>query len=459
MAGTMELVSGQRQTQTLSLGHQQLQGLRLLMKSLPELRAEVIKEIAENPAIEDTDHPLEMSMADVERERGQQGDAGERDYPEDDFVPLARRADEEAVERHQSLIERETSVETLQEHLLAQLPLSDIPESDWNTVEAIVADIDANGFYRGSFPDLCMAADGGEAKALQLLAAVTRLDPPGCGARTAGECLLAQLGDIADPLIRGQVRHLIEAHLEDIAAGRVDTVRYAEALAALRTLDPHPGRAFPSERDRVEYIHPEVKVVRGSDGKWVALTDRRSLPEVRISERFRALLADPAQSAETKEYVRGRIEAANNFRAAIEKRQETVEAIAQAIVDRQQDFFTGGYAAMKPLSEVSVAKEVGVDPSTVSRTVRDKYADTPMGTVELRRFFTVAVKNADGEEISQEAVLHKLKEIVDGEDRDKPYSDERLSEMLKAAGFPVARRTVSKYRDRLSIPAASARRG
>lgn len=443
--------------QTLTLGQQQLQGLRLLQMTLPELRTEVQHEIESNPAIEDTDHPLETTMTDVEARRKEDGGDGVSDFPEEDFTALERRDDEESVERRQAMFDRQTREETLQEHLLAQLPLSDIPRADWGLVETLVCDLNSNGYYVGSLADVCMAYGRSEADVVTTLKAVMDLDPVGCGARTAQECLTAQLDAIPFEL-RKDVRHLVD-HLAEVAAGKVDRVKYAEALKALRTLEPHPGSAFRSERDSVEYINPEVHVFKDKDGRWTAITDKRSLPEIRISRRFEALLADRSQSEETRRYVRERIERAKAFRELIEKRNETVESIAQLIFDRQQAFFEEGLKALRPLTESEIAEKVGVDSSTVSRTVRNKFAETPFGTIELRRFFTTAVKNADGEEISQSAALEQLKRLIDAEDKLAPLSDEKLAEQMNAAGFRLSRRAVAKYRDvKLGIPGASKRR-
>ena len=445
------------QKQQLALGQQQLQGLRILEMSLPELRTEVQKEIESNPAIEDTDHPLETPMTEVEAKRKETEGDGESDFPEDDYVPEARRYDEEQIEKRQALFDNQTKEETLQEHLLAQLPLSDIPRADWPLVETLVGDINANGFYEGSLADVAMAFEKPMPEIEKILRAIMEFDPQGCGARTAKECLGAQLDRIAENL-REDVGYLLE-HLNDLADGKIDLAKYAVALKALRTLDPHPGSAYPSEKDLVEYINPEVHTFKDAEGRWTALTDKRSLPEIRLSKKFQSLLADPAQSEETKAYVRERIERAQAFREVIAKREETVENIAQLIFDRQQEFFSEGFKALKPLTETEIAAKVGVDPTTVSRTVRNKYADTPFGTIELRRFFSSAVKNAAGEEISQSAALVKLKELIDAEDKANPLSDEKLTEQMNAAGFHLSRRAVAKYRDvKLGIPGASKRR-
>ena len=461
MALGLEHRQSQRQRQAQTISPRQLMQVKMLARSLPELREAIVAEMAANPAIEDFDNALETPLSEIER-RNEEG--AEPDYPEDDFEPGANR-DEEAAERRQAFFDNQVKEETLQEHLVAQLPLSDIPEGDWPMAEVLIGDLDDKGYYKGSIADVAMAYGRPEGDVVATLALVRELDPPGCGARDVRECLLAQLGSIADRSMRENVRRMVDSHLEDIAAGRlgevakalgIDETRCREALAALRTLDARPGRQYPSERERVEYVNPEIHAVRRA-GRWVAETDARSLPEIRLSKKFAELLKDPSQNAETKAYVNERIEAAKAFMAAVAKRQETVSSIANYIFERQQEFFHKGFSALKPLTELEVAKAVGVHGTTVSRTVRDKYASTPQGTVELRRFFATGVKTGDGGTVSQDAVLVALRGVIGEEDPEKPLSDEKIAEKLKAEGFPVARRTVAKYRDKLGIPGASER--
>ena len=177
-----------------------------------------------------------------------------------------------------------------------------------------------------------------------------------------------------------------------------------------------------------------------------------------LEGQIRQVLNDPAQSAETKSYVKERIAAAKTFRDAVAHRQETVAAIAQAIFDRQQDFFEGGFGRLRPLTELEIAEKVGVHGTTVSRTVRNKYASTPQGTVELRRLFSTGVKTSAGVEVSQQSALDALRDIVDEEDSAAPLSDEKIAAKMKEAGIPVARRTVAKYRGILGIGGVSERR-
>lgn len=439
---------------------------RLLARSLPSLRAEILAEMAANPAIEDVDHPLETPLSEVQRRDSLEREASDPDYPAEDFEPGFDK-DEEAAERRQAFFDSQVKQETLQEHLIAQFPLSDIPEADRPLAETLVGDLDDKGYYKGSVADVAMAFGRTEKQILSTLALIRDLDPPGCGARDARECLLAQVGDISDAHVRALVTKIVDSHLEDIAAGRLADVAaalgagkadLAAALEALRSLDGRPGRQYPSERERIEYVNPEIHAVRRG-GVWIAETDERSLPEIRLSPKFKSILEDPSQSAETKAYVRERIAAAQTFREAVANRQQTVSAIANAVFARQQDFFTKGFAALHPLTEQEIAKSVGVHVTTVSRTVRDKYASTPKGTVELRRLFASGVKTSDGASVSQNAVMAALKEIIASEDAANPLSDEKIARRLSESGFPIARRTAAKYRMRLGIPDAAARRG
>ena len=226
---------------------------------------------------------------------------------------------------------------------------------------------------------------------------------------------------------------------------------------ALRTLDPRPGRAYRHDVRGTEYVNPEVHAVRCADG-WVARVDARSLPEIRISSKYVTMLEDPETTAETKAYIRERIAAANALVDAVAHRRDTIAAIAQEIFDRQPGFFEQGLKGLKPLTMQEVADKLGIHYTTVSRTVNGKYASTPKGVIELRRFFSQGIVTDSGEAVVKDRVLDRLRAMVEAEDKAHPLSDEKLSDMLKGEGFPVARRTVAKYRGLAGIPGTSARR-
>ena len=452
----------QSQTQKQTLAPQMRQGLKMLAMSLPELRSELLAEMAKNPVIDDVEPTLEKeTISAKESERADEERVS--DYPEDanarDAAYLAgfnrgsSGTGPEAIERRQKFFDNQVREETLEEHLLSQLGSSDIDEKDLPLAEMLIGELNDDGRFDGSLPDIVMVTGETEAKIRAVLAKIREFDPPGCGATTIAECLAAQLDKIEAASLRGRVRTLL-GRLEDVAAGKAGD---AEALKALRTLDPRPGRAFRHDARGTEYENPEVHVVKCADG-WEARVDARSLPEIRISSKYLTMLEDPNVDHETKSYIRERIAAAKAIVEAVQKRRDTIEAIAQEIVDRQPGFFEKGLKGLKPMTMQEVADKVGVHPTTVSRTVNDKYASTPKGTVELRRFFTQGIVTDSGEEIARDRILDRLKALVDAEDKAHPLSDEMISELLKGEGFPVARRTVAKYRALAGIPGTSERR-
>ena len=458
MTGALSQTHSQRQI----LAPQMRQGIRMLAMSLPELRSELIAEMAKNPVIDDIEPTLEKTTV-SERERQLAEDERVSDYPEDDDIREAaymdgiargkNGSDPDAMARREKFFENQVREETLEQHLVGQLPASDIEEADYPLAEMLIGELNDDGLFVGSLPDIVMVSGEPESKVRSLLAQIRELDPPGCGATTLEECLSAQLDKIDDPALRARVAQLI-GKLEAVAAGQVED---AEALVALRTLDPRPGRAYRHDVRGTEYVNPEVHAVRCADG-WVARVDARSLPEIRISSKYVTMLEDPETTAETKAYIRERIAAANALVDAVAHRRDTIAAIAQEIFDRQPGFFEQGLKGLKPLTMQEVADKLGIHYTTVSRTVNGKYASTPKGVIELRRFFSQGIVMDSGEAVVKDRVLDRLRAMVEAEDKAHPLSDEKLSDMLKGEGFPVARRTVAKYRGLAGIPGTSARR-
>ena len=458
MTGALSQTQSQRQI----LAPQMRQGIRMLAMSLPELRSELIAEMAKNPVIDDIEPTLEKTTV-SERERQLAEDERVSDYPEDDDIREAaymdgiargkNGSDPDAMARREKFFENQVREETLEQHLVGQLPASDIEEADYPLAEMLIGELNEDGLFIGSLPDIVMVSGEPESKVRSLLAQIRELDPPGCGATTLAECLSAQLDKIDDPALRARVAQLI-GKLEAVAAGQVED---AEALVALRTLDPRPGRAYRHDVRGTEYVNPEVHAVRCADG-WVARVDARSLPEIRISSKYVTMLEDPETTAETKAYIRERIAAANALVDAVAHRRDTIAAIAQEIFDRQPGFFEQGLKGLKPLTMQEVADKLGIHYTTVSRTVNGKYASTPKGVIELRRFFSQGIVTDSGEAVVKDRVLDRLRAMVEAEDKAHPLSDEKLSDMLKGEGFPVARRTVAKYRGLAGIPGTSARR-
>lgn len=472
---TSALKQGQAQVQVQKIAPQMRQSLAMLAKSLPELRAELYREMATNPVIDDIEPTLEReTVSHKERETADEERSFDSDYTEDDDIPgSAYTADADALERRRRFFDSRTREETLEEHLMAQLATSGIDDGDLPLAETLVGELNDDGYFAGAMPDLIMVSGESETKIREVLSKIMALDPPGCGATSLEECLLAQIDKLDGSPYQQEVRELIERHhLGDIAEGRVDAIkadlaisgeRYEDVLAALRTLDPRPAREYSRAGRGVAFVNPEVHAVKDGD-RWLARVDERSLPEIHISGRYLKMLEDPSVDAEAKAYIRAKIASANGLVEAVRRREATVTSIAQAIFDAQPGFFAKGLKGLRPLTMQEIADKVGVHHTTVSRTVHDKYASTPRGTVELRKFFTAGLVTESGVEVSKADAVDALKRLIDGEDKTRPLSDESLSGLLKAAGYPIARRTVAKYRTRLGIPgaverAAAGRRG
>ena len=459
----LSLQQGQRLSQQLAPAVRQ--SIRMLAMNLPELRQEIVHEIGVNPVIEDIEQTLERPLDDVVSKNNERVESYDAMMPEDEAIPSVNPG-EDAIERRQRFFDNQVVEETLQEHLERQIPVSDIPTEDHALAEMLIGNVNDDGYFTGSIPDIVMVSGESEAHVLRVLAAIGHLDPIGCGARNLRECLLAQMEKLDDSPWEDEVRRLIESYLEDVAAGNEAKIlnalgitheEYQKALQELRTLDPKPGRAYVGSSDPNRIVKPEVHAVR-VNGRWTAEVDDRSLPDIRISPKYIKMLESPSTPRETKEYLRERLAAAHLLVEAIEHREETIRAIAQEIFDRQPGFFDSGLKGLRPLTMLEVAEKVGVHPTTVSRTVNDKYVSTPRGTVELRRFFTQGIETTDGEVVTKEAVHDALKAIVDAEDKKHPLSDEALAAKLKEQGYPVARRTVAKYRGMLGIPGTPERR-
>jgi RNA polymerase sigma-54 factor len=433
--------------------------------NLQELRQAIVREMSQNPVIEDVEHPLEVPMNQAQTRMESRDEAVADMQPYDEATPSVN-PDEDAAERRQRFFDSQVDKETLQSHLIKQIPSSDIPKEDHQLAEILIGYLNDDGYFKGSMPDIVMISGSSESHVLGVLAAIQQFDPPGCGARTPQECLLAQMDRLEDSPWEEEVRALIERHFEDMAKNRVGAIlddlgitraEYAEALKELRTLEPRPGRAYEGSGGENRIVKPEVHAVR-RNGRWVAEVDDRSLPDIHISKKYLKMLEDPNTTKETRDFIHEKIARVNQLNEAIEHREETIRQIAQEIFDRQPGFFTDGLKGIAPLTMREVAEKVGVHPTTVSRTVNDKYASTPRGAIELRRFFTQGVAMADGEVVAKDQVYDELKKLIDSEDKRHPLSDEKLMQRLVALGYPVKRRTVAKYRDMLGIPGTSERR-
>jgi RNA polymerase sigma-54 factor len=290
-----------------------------------------------------------------------------------------------------------------------------------------------------------------------------KLDPPGVGARTLEECLLLQL--TPETPHRDVLRVLILHHMDDLYHNRLpiiqrrtgfDLTTIKEAMEALKHLNPKPGSQFNAEN--IPYVVPDIAVERTEAGEYeVRLLDDWT-PSIYISRRYLEMYRDKGMSPKDKEYFKRKIQAAQWLMESIEQRRSTLQKVTKAIIRHQRAFLDRGPEFIEPLKMQQIADDVGVHVTTVSRAVDDKWVQTPRGIFPLKRFFGGGTKTDSGEDVAWETIKQKLLEIIGKEDKANPLSDEDLVAKLHEAGYPVARRTVTKYRKMLNIPSSRQRK-
>jgi RNA polymerase sigma-54 factor len=300
----------------------------------------------------------------------------------------------------------------------------------------------------------------------EALRIVQQLDPPGVGARDLKECLLLQLSP--ETPHRDLVRLLILKHLEDIPHNRLPAIERStgqdiptikEAIEVIKHLNPKPGIGFVAEN--IPHVVPDIAVERNEDGSYdVKLLDDW-MPEVKLSQRYIDLYKNKENTPELREYLKKKIQSAEWLRESIKQRKETLGKVARAIIEHQKPFLEKGPEFIQPLKMQQIADQVGVHVTTVSRAVDDKWVQTPRGIFPLKRFFGGGKKvdTAEGAiEVAYEVMKQKLLEIIDQEDKSNPLSDEELVERMNTAGYPVKRRTITKYRMMANIPSSRERK-
>jgi RNA polymerase sigma-54 factor len=292
---------------------------------------------------------------------------------------------------------------------------------------------------------------------------IQTLDPPGIASRDLRECLLAQITD--DMPLAEEVRTLVSKHLEDLRDNRLPHVQKAtgysvekiqEAWEQLRTLNPRPGSTFSEQHTPT--VTPDVFLERLEDGKYKVIVEEGRIPQLFISKYYRERLQSGTCTPDEKEFIKRKVNAAQWLIESIQQRRNTLMRVSQAIVDHQWKFIDEGPEYIQPLKMEEIANVVGVHVTTVSRAVDEKYIQTPRGILPLKRFFVGGTRSEEGEDVAWDIIRIKLQEIVDKEDKKNPLSDDELVTRLKEQGLNVARRTITKYRQKMSIPSSRQRR-
>jgi len=367
-------------------------------------------------------------------------------------------------EKRQFMFDSIVQTESLQQHLLGQLDLTNLDDAGREIAEMIIGSLDDSGYLITPLADIAQGALTDMETAERCLAAVQEMTPSGVGARDLRECLLIQLrhqqrqDSLAAKIVARHI-DLVAGHKYAQLAGvlGVSAAAAEEAVAEIVRLDPQPGLTFSQEE--AAYVVPEMEVYFDKEAeRYVVRVDDDYLPHIRISGHYRRLLENPETSDETRSYIRERIRAGMFLIKSIHQRQETIRKIATEIVDVQQDFFVRGIKGLRPLTMADIAQRVGVHETTVSRTVSGKYMRTPRGVLELRFFFTPGLQTADGGSISNRTIQDRISQMVSAEDSASPLADQEIQARLEEEGIKIARRTVAKYRNQLKIPPSHQRR-
>lgn len=352
--------------------------------------------------------------------------------------------------------------ESMSRNLIRQLSLSTDSSTDYKIGEWIISEIDERGYFSSSIEagSQKLSVEPGEIE--RVLKLIQTFTPTGIGARNLRDCLLIQIEGAhnGNPLLK----KIVQDHLELLAKKQypkiarmleISVEQVQELGAIIASLEPIPGRYF-SNRE-ASYITPDV-IVKKVDNEYVVYMNDDGLPKLRISSFYRNLLRNPNGNPATKEYIRDKLRSAQWLVKNIQQRKDTIQNVAQNIVDVQKDFLDKGIAYLKPLILNEIAERIGMHESTVSRVTTNKYMETPRGIFEFKYFFSSGIASSSGEAASSKSVKEVIRTLIENEDKRKPLSDQETAVLLSSRGFRIARRTTAKYREELGILSSKYRR-
>jgi len=480
------------------LSPQQVLVMRLLQEPILSFEQRIKQEIEENPALEESseadsqeeEYSDELSLEPLEEDQ-LKDDLEERvelnnefsieDYLEDEDIPGYRlttsysRPDEES--REHPII----STISYQDFLLAQLGLSNCDDREFVIASTIIGNLDDAGYLRReesalvddlAFNQNLQTTPGEIGNMLKL---VQSFDPPGIGARDLRECLLIQLErepeltpavELAIVILRDHFDEFSKRRFDKLTARlKVSDEELKAAIQEIQKLNPKPGGNIPETSRSDEFIIPDF-IIMNIDGELELTLNSRNAPELIINRQYQEMLqafAKKRSKATSSEkaaitFIKQKLDSARGFIEAIKQRQETLLKTMTAIMEYQRDYFLSGDETMlHPMILKDIAEIVNMDISTISRVANSKYVQTPFGTFLLKSFFSESMQNVKGEEVSTREIKKILQDIIQEEDKNNPYTDDQLVDMLKGKGYNIARRTISKYRKQLNIPLARLR--
>ncbi|TCZ63403.1 RNA polymerase factor sigma-54 [Flaviaesturariibacter aridisoli] len=494
----MSLNQSLQQKLLQKLSPQQIQLMKLLQVPTAILDDRIKEELEENPALELADEgfegdetPDEFASNDSDDDYTEDSDSNDDPYENIDISDYVSEGDDDIADykmRDENYGDQEEKttlpyrVETsFYEQLEAQLGMLNLDERLYKIAEQIIGSIDEDGYLRRetsaivddlAFRQNVMTSDE---EVEGLIKRIQNFDPPGVAARTLQECLILQLNrqkidgkevDIAIAALTRYFDEFTKKHYEKIQRGlNLSDEGLKDVMTQITKLNPKPGGNVGEINKAESYVVPDF-FIYNNGGKLELTLNSKNAPELRISEGYRDMLKeyDRGQKKDRRQkeavlFIKQKIDSAKWFIDAIKQRQHTLLSTMTAIMNHQQEFFmTGDETSLRPMILKDIAERTGLDISTVSRVANSKFVQTEFGTYRLKFFFSESLTTDSGEEVSTREVKKILSDLIEGESKKKPLSDERLTELLQEKGYNIARRTVAKYREQLNIPVARLRK-
>ena len=469
------------------LSPQQIQLMKLIQLPTQAFEQRLKQELEENPALEsgkeksdEIDDTFDNTDDYGDNESIAAEDINVDEYLSDDEIPDYRmQANNYSIDDEDKSIPYASGTSFTQ-HLLNQLNTFRLDDDEEQIASFLVGSVDESGYIRRSLTDIMddlaftQNVFTTEDKIENVLTIVQQLDPAGVGARDLQECLSLQLKrkskneniDLAQDIIDRAFEQFTKKHYQKLLSKfDVTEIQLKDAILEIERLNPKPGGSFSGNTRMVEHVVPDftIKIV---DGELQLTLNGRNAPELHVSREYNNMLKGYKESKDKSKsqkdavlFIKQKLDAAKWFIEAIKQRQQTLFVTMSAIMHYQKAYFlSGDERKLKPMILKDIADEIEMDVSTVSRVANSKYVDTPYGTKLIKEFFSESMKNDQGEDVSTREIKKILETVIEEEDKRKPLTDEKLANLLKEKGYPIARRTVAKYREQLDIPVARLRK-
>lgn len=470
-----------QQKQLQKLSPQQIQLMKLIQLHTQEFEDRIKEEIEENPALDEGREADPDNLSNEETWEDEPNNDPLKDL--EDFLPEDEIPDYRTQSSNYSSDDEDRSMpvgesKSFSDIVRAQVGMLTLNEQEQQLAHYIIGSLDDSGYLERPLDRIAddLAFSVGvytdEAALLRVLKQVQALDPPGIGARDLRECLLLQLQRksqtpvvaIAISIVKDYFEEFSKKHYEKLTQRLQCTQEeLKEAVAMISKLNPKPGNTIATGKP-TETVTPDF-ILDSNDGELELSLNSRNAPQLHVSRQMREILEtyqndkDSKSAKEAAVYAKQKIDSAKWFIDAIKQRQDTLLRTMSAIVEYQREYFlSGDERQLKPMILKDIADKIKMDISTISRVASNKYIQTPYGTFLIKKFFSESMKNEEGEDVSTIKIKKILEEVIEEENPKKPLTDEKLAKILKEKGYPIARRTIAKYREQLNIPIARLRK-